>query len=769
MKNLILITIAIVLGHSIMLGTNTSFCTISGGTLSPDNSFTFSIGDGNPDFIPAGSIVLNGNTGPNNGWMITDDEGNILSLPPNYESVDFNGAGSGTVLLFHISYDNTANGIGIGENTSSISGCFRLSNPIEINLIERQLIAEYDFLIDANDRISENNFIGFVGNGLSIEHEDCRRYLECDGDSFGTVGNPDFGLTNNFTISFWMRTPDGDPNQKIMGQVDLTSGEKKGWLIGIENNLLNVEVFKKPNSNLQLTSNTVINDNVWSHYAISFKEGGDLIIYKDGLERGKIDGATWTPPIDAENSFIIGAAPWDPQFFFFTGDLDDIRIFNNELTSIEVKALYSRCPSAGTPIYVANLSSEGLNTGTSWDDAFIELQSAIDLSCSCSNEDVWVAGGTYRPTNAVDIDRDNMLELREKTFSIDNHSVKLYGGFYRGAERIEQRGQYSQTILTGDLGNGSDTAYHVVHISKMTIDEGMVIDGFTIRDGRANGISGNQEGAGILLNALSIDKPIIRNNRFINNHASVSGGAISGSAQGASLSLSNCMFLSNFAGASGGAIYNSGQSVNSEILSCSFHNNRASNGGAYHGSNAFPSDISLSIDNSIFWGNVATDQGNELWLDGGDNATVHHSIFSLDGIFTNGSSNIDTSVMFLHDDPLFDQDLQLQSNSPAIDIGDSTYVFEWRDGRTNFRNLGGGIDLGAYESGTNCLNRLSFFQPVTMDGITYDYWTDEDIFTNAEIINNSNISFSHFKGTTFTEEFKIEKGSQMEVFLYGCD
>ena len=63
--------------------------------------------------------------------------------------------------------------------------------------------------------------------------------------------------------------------------------------------------------------------------------------------------------------------------------------------------------SAAT-IYV-NQNATGLNNGTSWTDAFVDLQGAIGISVF--GDEIWVAAGVYKPTP---------LTSRSISFSIKN-------------------------------------------------------------------------------------------------------------------------------------------------------------------------------------------------------------------------------------------------------------------------------------------------------------------------------------------------------------
>ena len=92
------------------------------------------VNDGVADVI---DVNLVGNSGDNSQWLVTDPAGNILELPAS-NVFDFENAGIGTCLIWHLSYSDGLVGLGVGENASSLGGCFDLSNPITINRTEAE-------------------------------------------------------------------------------------------------------------------------------------------------------------------------------------------------------------------------------------------------------------------------------------------------------------------------------------------------------------------------------------------------------------------------------------------------------------------------------------------------------------------------------------------------------------------------------------------------------------------------------------------------------
>ena len=218
----------------------------------------------------------------------------------------------------------------------------------------------------------------------------------------------------------------------------------------------------------------------------------------------------------------------------------------------------------GQVIHVDDTAT-GANDGTSWQDAFTDLQSA--LAVAAYTDQVWVARGTYKPTSTLD---------RTATFEVD---CQVYGGFDGTEASLDERaGLFDETILTGDLlwddgpgfANRGENSLHVAYVPTFLFHT-IVLDGFTVRGGNAN-LDPYRIGGGLFVEFFT-SFVHVRNCTFTANEAT-SGGGI-GCPGKSSLLIERCTFVDNRATYGGGV--NAG--ADTVLRSCVLLGNRARYGG----------------------------------------------------------------------------------------------------------------------------------------------------------------------------------------------
>jgi hypothetical protein len=307
---------------------------------------------------------------------------------------------------------------------------------------------------------------------------------------------------------------------------------------------------------------------------------------------------------------------------------------------------------AGEILYV-NDDAGGANNGTSWDDAFTDLQDAFAQSCPNVSQ-IWVASGTYYPTTDT---------IRSIAFVLQNN-LAVYGGF-AGNEPADydlslRDFETNTSILSGDIGiegDNMDNSYHIILNYNNNLDATAIIDGFTITGGNANLTSGIHTYGGGMYNFSS--SPTVNNCNFINNYASYYGGGICMSF--CASVFTNCDFTQNVSSHSGGAIFNwasevvmqncnftdnstlyvgggisthatLGLTANNTLLDCSFTGNNCTYGGGAinHGFGNSEGSGLFECTNCTFYNNFAYNGSNF-----GDGGAFFNEAIGFDGKFTN--------------------------------------------------------------------------------------------------------------------------------------
>ncbi len=260
-------------------------------------------------------------------------------------------------------------------------------------------------------------------------------------------------------------------------------------------------------------------------------------------------------------------------------------------------------------VYV-DADATGSGTGLSWADAFTELRDVLDLTDLCTGiDEIWVAEGTYTPTAGTD---------RSVSFELVN-GIRIYGGFDGTETELSERDvDAHETILSGDLGGVN--SYHVVTTGS-GINSTAKLDGFTIRDGVADGAADSEQRGGGIYNVEGV--PGLNNLIITNNQASLGGGLYS---EGGTARLYQCTLQWNTATSTGAGMYNSdgdlfmrnvtfrynnggralfNTSGSGIVRECIFEHNVG--GGMYNTSASVP-----LIMNTVFFENTATN-GAGIW------------------------------------------------------------------------------------------------------------------------------------------------------------
>ena len=249
----------------------------------------------------------------------------------------------------------------------------------------------------------------------------------------------------------------------------------------------------------------------------------------------------------------------------------------------------------------------GIGTGSgSWVNAAASTSLAAIIAGAASGDQVWVVGSaggtTYYPTTTT---------TRTIAFVLKT-GVAVYGGFTGTETLLSQRNASTNiTILSGDIGTAglsTDNSYNVVVSSGNT---GVtILDGFTIKNGYANGAGQYSTGAGIYNSATTVT---YSNCTILSNTAASNGGGVYITGSG-NVTYSNCTFKSNSTTVAastttgGGAAFCNGGTAS--FIGCTFSTNSStSEGGA-----VFSTSTIATFTNCTLTHNSSSNDGGGVYL-----------------------------------------------------------------------------------------------------------------------------------------------------------
>ena len=409
-----------------------------------------------------------------------------------------------------------------------------------------------------------------------------------------------------------------------------------------------------------------------------------------------------------------------------------------------IALLINISPAYGQTIRYVKPSATGTGDGSSWANASANLQDMMDASAA--NDEVWVAAGTYLPTedhtgNASPTDN------RDKNFHLKT-DIKLYGGFIGdGTETSSAQANPTAnvTILSGDFNgndvvtgggstlsitNNTENAYHVMITANLT--SSAIISGFTFSGGNANGSSGSnitydgknfrRDNGGGQYNYTS--SPTMTNCSFAYNSANNYGGGQENTSS-SNPTITNCSFIYNKATYGGGQ---ENDSSDPTMTNCSYVYNKATYGGGQENYSC----LAILI-NCYFVYNSATEGGGQYNY---ASPTVTNCSFAYNSASNIGGAQYNTSSSLTMTNSIFWNNTKGGNNNVAgadIENNSSTPTVSYCLTQEN----------SIYSSGTGIINNQDplFLNATDPDGADNIWFTADDglvLTTGSPAINVGN-------------------------------
>ena len=582
--------------------------------------------------------------------------------------------------------------------------------------------------------------------------------IELNGDVLNASLNVN-SSTADSSIAFWIKTTDNSAGEKSIINLNGAGNNNYGFKFSLENGNLNswmrywdfgLQSWQQETP-ITHTFNNIADGN-WHFIVLRIDEqpsqpSGPAAIHRTNYQlfvdtinvlNANMTGVSTGGTVALPSVQMYMGDDYTLSSNKYTGQIDNFRSYTSLIPTTEIINLYNEFnnPNQLNNVFV-DASATGNNDGSSWADAFTDLQDGVTAAAFSATKEVWVAQGTYTGTTTSS-------NSRNATISVGSNDIKIYGGFNGTETLLSERDHLANpTIVDGDL-NGDDTnslgynsgtrddnSYNLFNITS----DNVLIDGFILQNGHANrDVSGTRTYRGAAVYVQSgINKFTLRNctvKRCVTNR----GGAINTRFEASGmneLTIENCTFHDNVSTyASAIQILSTDQQVGVQLNNNLFYNNISENisgvRNALGGStvacfaNGSAATINLNAVNNTITQNI--DSGNASGTDhatfiirsfqgGIMNATFHNNNFFENYVDTNGTLNARyigrmniadpiNSINFTHNninqanlntytsnftssanvdvDPLFvdvqNADFSLQSGSPLIDAGDDTQV-----------------------------------------------------------------------------------------------
>ena len=258
-------------------------------------------------------------------------------------------------------FDGSLDEVRIYRGLLSAAEVSRLAN------IGQTRVASYDFDGDMLDRSQHGNH-GLPNAVSYIPGKSGSGAVQFDGiRSFATIPA---SVTDAFSVAYWVKTTTtANTGQWWEGKAMIDSevaGTANDWGISLVGDKIG---FGVGNADSTILSTTPINDGTWHHVIATRSATGQIKVYIDGSLEASANGSE--PPRNAPSAIRLGGILNGGGFF--TGAIDELKIFNYTLSSSQAAALTNETSSPLTGVDIGNPGSDGFTGYSSSEGATFTL------------------------------------------------------------------------------------------------------------------------------------------------------------------------------------------------------------------------------------------------------------------------------------------------------------------------------------------------------------------------------------------------------------
>ena len=233
-------------------------------------------------------------------------------------------------------------GAGSGDTTSTLQD--QTSNNNDATVSGASLVGYNDGTVAGSPDsivLSESFTSGRDSQGFYLKDTD-ENVLTLNGAEYVEVPDSDvldFG-TGDFSVECWFRTSMSSGNGTLVCKANGDGSTMTGFNIDIRGGN---DFFIQGGDGTNRQSNTGggdFSDGNWHHAMVVFDRSSGIIKYVDGSAVGTASGTLGTGTLNVANDLAIGYAEYSDDEFY-TGDIDDVRIYSDALSATEVTKNYN--------------------------------------------------------------------------------------------------------------------------------------------------------------------------------------------------------------------------------------------------------------------------------------------------------------------------------------------------------------------------------------------------------------------------------------------
>jgi hypothetical protein len=313
--------------------------------------------------------------------------------------------------------------------------------------LSKGLVAHFPFNGNANDASGNNNNGKVTGARLSPDMEGkANSAYYFDGKSYITVPNhPSLNFGNAMSSFAWIKLDNAENDQKILSKA-FPFQYQGGYLLGVDKSQVYPEVFDNFNQRVGGKKGPAISSNSWHFVGFTFSSSklkyfaDGKLIFETQISSGSIS--------NNQADLMIGTNSWEkpPKNLSVKGIIDEIRIYNRELSENEVKSLYGLYAgeTLKTPVISWEIPASDINNHTS---EYFTLRACIKSKLPLTSIQVFLNNQLYQEIQAVNTKTDigktcDALFEERITLTRGENQVRIVVGNKSGLATSETRTIY---------------------------------------------------------------------------------------------------------------------------------------------------------------------------------------------------------------------------------------------------------------------------------------------------------------------------------------